>query len=150
MLKFGIRRSTRLVGHRGQEAFEDLADELEQVELGLDVLAQEKVLAHVREEGLLDALGRHEELGVSSTTGTFVRNSWIANPTMASIAVRPCVSSCSSMRFRRSGASLSGNNPSGSKPRSPGARFCPSQARPFNRLTPIPSQYAPRNKATPQ
>merc|ERR1719359_156762 len=62
MLMFGIqRRSTRLVGHRGQEALEDLADEFEQVELGLDVLAQEKVLA-VREEGLLDALGRHEEL----------------------------------------------------------------------------------------
>merc|ERR1719487_380720 len=63
MLMFGIqRRSTRLVGHRGQEALEDLADEFEQVELGLDVLAQEEVLAHVREEGLLDALGRHEEL----------------------------------------------------------------------------------------
>merc|ERR1719421_571306 len=58
---FGIRRSTRLVGHRGQEALEDLADEFEQVELGLDVLPEEKVLA-VREEGLLDALGRHEEL----------------------------------------------------------------------------------------
>merc|ERR1719247_2229072 len=61
MLMFGIRRSTRLVGHRGQEALEDLADEFEQIELGLDVLAQEEVFA-VWEEGLLDALGRHEEL----------------------------------------------------------------------------------------
>merc|ERR1719440_610541 len=62
MLKFGIRRSTRLVGHRGQEALDDLADQFQQVELGLDVLPEEEVLAHVREEGLLDALGRHEEL----------------------------------------------------------------------------------------
>merc|ERR1719261_481965 len=56
-------RSTRLVGHGGQEALDDLADQFKQVELGLDVLPEEEVLAHVREEGLLDARGRHEELG---------------------------------------------------------------------------------------
>mmetsp|Transcript_633 Transcript_633/g.1886 ORF Transcript_633/g.1886 Transcript_633/m.1886 type:complete len:204 (-) Transcript_633:486-1097(-) len=38
--------------------------------------------------------------GVSSTTGTFVINSCTTNPTIASIAVRPCVSSCSIMRPR--------------------------------------------------
>merc|ERR1719310_428896 len=117
---FGIlRRSTRLVGHRGQEALEDLADEFEQVELGLDVLAQEEVLADVREEGLLDALGRHEELWG-------LLHYWNLRQKFLNGEADDCQHSGPPVRqfllehrFRRSGASLSGNNPSGSKPRSP-------------------------------
>merc|ERR1719247_2732122 len=111
MLMFGIRRSTRLVGHRGQEALEDLADEFKQVELGLDVLAQEKILT-VREEGLLDALGWHEELRRLLHYWNLRQELLDGEAHDCQHRRAPCVNSCSSMRFRRSGASLSGNNPS--------------------------------------